>query len=554
MSAGAAASLADALTTASVGRRLLYLGGATGDWFLIGSTALRLPEYLAEVANQLGLGMILYERGRPPEELLPHGRAPIAGLRLPRESDPANVVPELLRLAEDEQHALLVCIEGIENLLPDAESPISNPEDLDLLERFQRLPMSTAYSFGKSVVVLVERAAPVHHRLRQSPGVYEFAIPLPNLAERRSFMELSQAVPSDDIERTAEVTAGLTLDESRFLAVTSASEADGVVPTIMRRKAEMLRTACPNLELMQTPVGLSHLAGMDALKERIRIAMERDRVPPMIIFVGPPGTGKTFGAKALAHELGRPMAQLHMMNSPYVGENERVFRVARLRITSMGHVIVWIDEIDQQLVSRDSGPQGDSGTSNRLMASLLEWTGDPASQDIILVGATNRPDRMDNALNDRTRMFVPFLHATPRQLLELIPEIARQAGLTLDPGIDLSGLVSHHALRAVSGRQVHDIIERAGEEAWSSGRNAITNVDLGRALDGSTTMPGDRDRYWTLLALQYTSDDRLFPWAGLEVVQPQDVPFLARDFVGDTGELDRDRLEQEVEQYRRRYG
>ena len=37
------------------------------------------------------------------------------------------------------------------------------------------------------------------------------------------------------------------------------------------------------------------------------------------------------------------------------------------------------------------------------MAGLLEWTGDPASQDIILVGATNRPDRMDNALNDRTR-------------------------------------------------------------------------------------------------------------------------------------------------------
>lgn len=550
---GAAESLAQAVGMAARGHRLLYLSGATGDWFLTQTTALRLPEYLAQVAADLDLGMVHYQRGRPPEELLPHGRAAIAGLRLPRESDPAHVVPELLRLAEVEEHRLLVFFDGVENLLPDAESPVSNPEDLDLLDCFQRLPVSTAYSFGQSIVVLAERAAPVHHRLRQSPGVHEFSIPLPTVSERRAFLTLSQSVAVDEIERTAEATAGLSLDEARFLAVASADE-DDVVHTIRHKKAEMLRSACPNLELIETPVGLSHLAGMESLKERIRTVIEWDRIPPMIIFVGPPGTGKTFGAKALAHELGRPMAQLHMMNSPYVGENERIFRVARLRVTSMGQVIVWIDEIDQQLVSRDAGPQGDSGTSNRLMASLLEWTGDPASSDVVLVGATNRPDRMDNALNDRTRMFVPFLHATPRQLLELIPEIARQARLNLDGNLDLAELVMHPALRAVSGRQVHDIVERAGEEAFRSRRDAIDIADLTTALSDATTVPGDRDRYWTLLALQYTSDHRLFPWAGLHSVAPEHVPFLARDFVDESGQLDRDRLEQEIEQYRRRYG
>src|SRR5262249_7007252 len=162
--------------------------------------------------------------------------------------------------------------------------------------------------------------------------------------------------------------------------------------------------------------------------------------------------------------------------------------------------------------SRDGGPQGDSGTSNRLMASLLEWTGDPANREVILVGATNRPDRIDNALNDRAQLVVPFLHATPVQLGALIREIAAQARLTLADELALDELIHAPALRAVSGRQIHALLELAGEFAWRAGAPAIRLVDLRDALAQAATEPTKRDRYWTLLALWYTTDDRLLPW------------------------------------------
>jgi hypothetical protein len=551
----AADTVWEAVNTGLAGRRVVLLTGGTGDWILHEGTALRLPEYLAVRAAELGLVAVHYRRGCPPEELVPPGRTPTPNLRLTRETDPAKVLPSLLDLVTSPQLDVMVLCGGVENLLPDAESPVSDPADLDLLDMFQRLPISTEYSFGRSVLVLSEHTAAVHHRLRQSPGVHLCDVPLPDADERRQFLVVTGLCEPARTDEVAAASAGLALDEVRSLGENALARDHGLDAALIGdRKADLLRSVCPNLELLDSPFDLGSMAGMRVFKDHVVRAAARDRLPSMILLVGPPGTGKTTVARALGSTLGRPVLRFIVMNSPYIGENERLQREAQRRIDTMGDVVVWFDEIDQQFTKRDGSLHGDSGTSARVTGGFLEWSGDPSRRNVTIVGATNRPDRLDNAMSSRARLIVPLLHATPRELLELVPAVAAQARLALDPSIDLSTIVRRPELRACSGRHVHGLLERASDMAWDDGRTFIDQRSLERAVASRPAGRNEQDRYWSLLALAYTSDDALLPWSGLERVTEDDVPFLVRDVVDESGALDRERVDAEVAAYARRFG
>jgi SpoVK/Ycf46/Vps4 family AAA+-type ATPase len=108
-----------------------------------------------------------------------------------------------------------------------------------------------------------------------------------------------------------------------------------------------------------------------------------------MVFVGPPGTGKSLAAKAVSSVLGVPLIRLDfgkVFNS-LVGKSEERIRVALRMVESMAPCVLFVDEIDKGLGG--IGGAGDSGTSSRVLGTFLTWLNDCESPVFTMVTANN---------------------------------------------------------------------------------------------------------------------------------------------------------------------
>jgi cell division protease FtsH len=159
--------------------------------------------------------------------------------------------------------------------------------------------------------------------------------------------------------------------------------------------------------------GFDSVAGVDEAKEELeeivkflrnpgRFASLGARVPKGALLVGPPGTGKTLLARAVAGEAGVPFfsASGSEFIEVFVGVGASRVRKLFEQAKSKAPAIVFIDELDAIGKSR-SGSHGGGGTDEReqtLNQLLVEMDGFDARDGIIVLGATNRPEILDNAL------------------------------------------------------------------------------------------------------------------------------------------------------------
>ncbi|XP_015682041.1 peroxisome biogenesis factor 6 [Protobothrops mucrosquamatus] len=119
-----------------------------------------------------------------------------------------------------------------------------------------------------------------------------------------------------------------------------------------------------------------------------------------LLLYGPPGTGKTLLAKAVATECTMTFLSVKgpELISMYVGQSEENVREVFARARAAAPCIIFFDELDSLAPSR--GRSGDSqGVMDRVVSQLLaELDGLHSSQDVFVIGATNRPDLLDSAL------------------------------------------------------------------------------------------------------------------------------------------------------------
>ena len=126
--------------------------------------------------------------------------------------------------------------------------------------------------------------------------------------------------------------------------------------------------------------------------------------PRGLLFDGPPGTGKTMGAKFIAQELGLPLYRFNIgaLKNKYVGESERFMREALQSADRHSPCVLLLDEVEKIFDSGQS--HGDSGTTTSLLAELLWWLQEHKSP-VFVVMTTNakkklppelyRPGRID---------------------------------------------------------------------------------------------------------------------------------------------------------------
>eukprot|EP00062_Callorhinchus_milii_P013174 gi/632960973/ref/XP_007896500.1/ PREDICTED: peroxisome assembly factor 2-like [Callorhinchus milii] len=165
-----------------------------------------------------------------------------------------------------------------------------------------------------------------------------------------------------------------------------------------------------------------------------------------LLLYGPPGTGKTLLAKAVATECSMSFLSVkgpELINM-YVGQSEENVREVFARARAAAPCIVFFDELDSLAPNR--GRSGDSGgVMDRVVSQLLaELDGLHSSGDVFVIGATNRPDLLDQALL-RPGRFDKLLYVgiteDPEAQLRVLEAITRK--FQLDASVSLRSVVEH---------------------------------------------------------------------------------------------------------------
>ncbi len=357
------------------------------------------------------------------------------------------------------------------------------------------------------------------------PGRFdrEIEIPVPDQLGRREILEihtksmpLTKGVDLDDMARRTHGFVGADLAAlcreaalqalRRVLKKTPVDQMDSGsirvgLPDFTGAFREVEPSALRETVISVPNVKWEEVGGLSTVKSRLVEAVEWPlryghlfaqaglRPSRGILLVGPPGCGKTLLAKALATEsqanfVAMKGADLH---SKYVGESEQRLRDIFRRARQAAPCILFFDELDAFLPAR--GMMGlDAAVSERILAQfLVEMDGIEELKGVLVLGATNRADRLDEAIL-RPGRFDEIVKFTPPDVMEreeilkihlkqkpLSDEVDATylAGLTEGwSGAELSAACNRAALLAVQ-RAVHGELKRM---------SPITREDLLQAL------------------------------------------------------------------------
>jgi transitional endoplasmic reticulum ATPase len=212
------------------------------------------------------------------------------------------------------------------------------------------------------------------------------------VCQKAAYSALRRQVPS----LQGAIPDAMTLSQSDFLQALK-----DVKPSVLR-----------SVEVESPHISWDQIGGLEDIKRKLQESVEGAlldpelyqrtgaKAPRGILLWGPPGTGKTLLAKAVASQA---RANFIAVNGPellsrWVGAAEQSVRELFAKARQAAPCVVFIDEIDTLVPVRGKF-NGDSGVSDRVVGQLLtELDGLHDCLNVLLIGATNRPDAIDPAL------------------------------------------------------------------------------------------------------------------------------------------------------------
>ncbi|HSP03176.1 MAG TPA: ATP-dependent zinc metalloprotease FtsH [Acidimicrobiales bacterium] len=212
---------------------------------------------------------------------------------------------------------------------------------------------------------------------------------------------------------------------------------------------------------------------VDFLRHPEKFAEIGARIPKGVLLVGPPGTGKTLIARAVAGEAGVPFLSVTGSDfmEMFVGVGASRVRDLFQTAKKMGKAIIFVDEIDSIGRKRGAGLGGGHDEREQTLNQMLsEMDGFEATEGIVMMAATNRPDILDPALlrpgrfdrqvvvplpESEERLAILKVHVKSKRLAGDVDLHTVAKGTPGMSGADLANLVNEAALYAV----------RAGDEA-----------------------------------------------------------------------------------------
>jgi transitional endoplasmic reticulum ATPase len=379
----------------------------------------------------------------------------------------------------------LVFIDEIDSLAPD-RSKVEGEVEKRLVA--QLLSLMDGFAKTQGVIVLAATNRPDHldPALRR-PGRFDREVQF-RVPDRDGRLEILQILTREmPLEETVDLTAiadlavGLVGADIKAVCQKAAYAA-------LRRQVPSLKAAIPetmtvtqadflqaikeikpsvlrSVEVESPSVTWEEIGGLETVKQTLQESVEgallypelyqqtRANAPRGILLWGPPGTGKTLLAKAVAAQA---RANFIVVNGPellsrWVGAAEQAVRELFAKARQAAPCVVFVDEIDTLAPARGKFA-GDSGVSDRVVGQLLtELDGLQGCSNVLLIGATNRPDALD-------------------------PALLRAGRFDLQIKIDLPDLSSR-----LSILQVHNAdrpLENVSLEAWAAQTEGWNGADL----------------------------------------------------------------------------
>ena len=207
-------------------------------------------------------------------------------------------------------------------------------------------------------------------------------------------------------------------------------------------------------------------------------------MPKGILLVGPPGTGKTMLAKAVAGESNVPFFSISGSEfvEMFVGMGASKVRDLFKQAKEKAPCIVFIDEIDAIGQKRNSGQLGGNDEREQTLNQLLtEMDGFEGNTGVIILAATNRPDSLDPALTRPGRFDrrVPVELPDLKGREEILKVHAKKVALA--PGIDFNTVA--RMASGASGAELANIVNEAALRAVRAGRKSVTEADLEESIE-----------------------------------------------------------------------
>lgn len=388
----------------------------------------------------------------------------------------------------------VLLITDVDALLPASPEPVAA-----LILGELRTAVATE---GVALIATSARPDQLDARLR-APDLCdrELSLPLPDAGTRKALLEsLLKSVPADtlNLDEIASRTPGFVVADLAALlreaALRAAARAsiDGLPPELNQEDLLGALTVIRPLsrsaseEVAVGNVTLNDVGDMaearQALTEAVLWPLQHPDTfarlgvePPRgVLLYGPPGCGKTFVVRALAStgQLSVHSVKGSELMDKWVGSSEKAVRELFRRARDSAPSLVFLDEIDALAPRR--GQSFDSGVTDRVVAALLtELDGVNPLRDVVVLGATNRPDLIDPALLRPGRLerhvFIEPPDAAARR------EILRTAGksVPLSDDVDLDEVAA-----GLDGYSAADCVALLREAALTAMRRSIDATDV----------------------------------------------------------------------------
>jgi SpoVK/Ycf46/Vps4 family AAA+-type ATPase len=274
--------------------------------------------------------------------------------------------------------------------------------DLSISRKLRNI--SRILKLQPKTIIIIGSDLTIPKELQELVTVLQFQLPL----EEEINQELTRLIQSLNIQIDAELfenltraCQGLSLERirrvlSKIIATYKTINANSIAILLSEKKQIISQTEI--LEYCSVNTKITNLGGLNNLKDwlnkrKTAFSIQASNyglpTPRGLLLVGIQGTGKSLTAKAIANDWQLPLLKLDVgkLFGGIVGESESRLRQMIHVAETISPCILWIDEIDKAFTNTES--KGDSGTSNRILATFISWLSEKTKPVFVISTANN---------------------------------------------------------------------------------------------------------------------------------------------------------------------
>jgi SpoVK/Ycf46/Vps4 family AAA+-type ATPase len=274
--------------------------------------------------------------------------------------------------------------------------------DLSISRKLRNI--SRILKLQPKTIIIIGSDLTIPKELQELITVLQFQLPL----EDEISQELTRLINSLDIkvdpelfENLTRACQGLSLERirrvlSKIIATYKTIDNNSIAVLLSEKKQIISQTEI--LEYCSVSEKITNLGGLNNLKDWLKKRKTAFSIqasnyglptPRGLLLIGIQGTGKSLAAKAIANDWQLPLLKLDVgkLFGGIVGESESRLRQMINVAETISPCILWIDEIDKAFTNTES--KGDSGTSNRVLATFISWLSEKTKPVFVISTANN---------------------------------------------------------------------------------------------------------------------------------------------------------------------